>query len=223
MTKETETNLNRVREVLKEVSFYQNAANVLNYDLETICPKGGQEIQGETMAYLSNQAFKLQKDQGFIDAAEYIYKNREELSDTDKVLATILHRDYLKVKNITPEKNHEYSLILNKAYINWEKAKREDDFNIFKDSLFEVRRIMVEMAEAQERTEKQKDYTDYDLMLDNYERGMTTEKVKAAFDECKERLVPFLKKITASKKEIRAVKTPTSIQQKLLYLVCYLL
>lgn len=203
MNKETEEKLGTVRETLKEMQYYNNAANVMNYDLETICPKGGQKIQGETIAFISNQAFKLRKNPEFIEAAEYIYEHREELDEIDKILAEVLHRSYLGEKNITPEKQHEFALVLNKAYIDWEKAKREDSFDVFKDSLSEVKRVMLESTGLQERMEYQKDYSDYDLMLDNYERGMNTEKVRAAFDECKERLVPFLKKIQASKKEIR--------------------
>ena len=93
MQTETAKKLEYVKTVLTDVRKYINAASVLNYDQETICPPKAMEEQGEVMTFLENQAFKLKKEPAFLEAAEYLYANREELDEFDRVLAESLHRE----------------------------------------------------------------------------------------------------------------------------------
>ena len=95
--------LEYVRQVLATAEQYDHAVNVLMYDQETICPIEGMEEQGDVMAFLSNQSYKLIKDPAFIEAAEYLYEHRSDLEELDRVMAEQLHRNYLQSKNVTPE------------------------------------------------------------------------------------------------------------------------
>ena len=215
MTKTAETlkeKLDLVRSVLAEAEKYQHACGVLNYDQETICPPAGMEEQGEVIAFLSNQAFKLVKDPAFIEAAEYLYGHREELGapdeggetvgcELDRVMAEQLHREYRKTKNITPEQQHEFSLIFNKAFVDWSAARAESDYSKFAPSLKAVAEVNHKMIELQGEDAPGK--IPYDSLLDDYERGMTSEVLDEVFGRCKERLIPLLQKILASKKQIR--------------------
>ena len=77
-----EEKLNKVREILKTAQQYDHAVNVLMYDQETICPPDAMEEQGETMAFLSNQSYRLIKDPAFIEAAECMNTGRNWESST---------------------------------------------------------------------------------------------------------------------------------------------
>lgn len=197
-------NLEFVKKVLAEAANYEHACSVLNYDQETICPSAAMEEQGEVMAFLSNQAFKLLKQPEFIEAAEALYKDRQNLGELDRVLAEQLHRTYLETANITPELDHEFSRIYNKAFVDWTKAKDASDFSMFKDSLekvleIEKKKIALRGYDAPEDAAKPV----YDQMLDDYEKGITMEDLDRIFGRCRERLVPLLKKIQASPRKIR--------------------
>ncbi|WP_026528871.1 carboxypeptidase M32 [Butyrivibrio sp. VCD2006] len=200
MTKETMEKLEIVRKTEKKMEIYRHACNVLSYDQETICPPKGRESQGEVSAFLENQAFKLAKNEKYIEACEYIYEHRDELNDLDKVLAEKNYRNYEKVKNITPEKNMEISLVYNKAFVDWSEAREASDFSKFKESLSKVYEINKEIVAL--RGNKNAGCV-YDELLDDYEREITTEVLDECFGKCKERLLPLLKKITSSKKNIR--------------------
>lgn len=192
--------LSLVKKILSDVRMYNHASSVLNFDQQTICPKGGKESQGEVDAFLSNKAFILQKDPAYIDACQYIYAHRDELTDEfDVALAESLHRDFAREKNVTPEMQHERSLVYNRAYVNWLNAKQSKDFSIFAPSLSEVRDVQIREANLNEDRKE----TAYDTIFDGYERGLSTKDLDDAFNECKERLVPLLKKIMSSKKKIR--------------------
>ena len=203
MTKNTTLNQNLefVRQTLTLAEKYDHAVNVLSYDQETICPIDAMEEQGEVWAFLNNQSYKLIKDPAFIEAAEYLYEHRNELEELDRVMAEQLHRNYLQSKNVTPELQHEFMLTFNRAFVNWSKAREAGDYSLFAPSLKEVadtNRRMIELRGADAAGK-----TAYDTLLDDYERGMTSDVLDEVFGACKERLIPLLEKITKSPKKIR--------------------
>ena len=65
MKAEIKEKLDIVKKILTEAENYAQAGRVLAYDQETICPPKGMERQGEVMAFLNNQAFKLIKSESF--------------------------------------------------------------------------------------------------------------------------------------------------------------
>ena len=203
MNPETKEKLDYVKSVLKEATNYAIACNVLAFDQETICPSKGMQAQGEANAYLANQLFKLIKSDEFIAASEYLYEHIDELDDLDKVLADQYHRDYVKNKNITPEKNLEFTLAYNKAFVDWTKARQNSDFSMFADSLKKVRDVSIEKVNLRELSPEDKERGIYNQLVGDYERGITTEELDKCFEHCKERLIPLLKKILSSKKKIR--------------------
>ena len=196
-----EEKLDHVRETLKTAEMYDHAVKIVTYDQETICPPGAMEEQGEVMAFLSNQAYRLVKEPAFVEAAEVLYARRDELGELDRVMAEQLHRNYVKTRNITPEMQHDFSLVFSRAFVKWSEARKASDFSLFAGSLKEVadtNRRMIELRGADAAGS-----TPYDALLDDSERGMTSEMLDEAFGTCKERLIPLLEKIKGSPKKIR--------------------
>ena len=200
MSNELKEKLEYVKKVLSEADTYRHAVSVLSYDQETICPPKGMEEQGEVMAFLANQAFKLTKADEFVEAQNYLYDHRDELGEWDKALADNLHRAYEKEKNITPEKQMEFQLVYNKAFVDWSEARKASDFSLFKDSLLKVKNANAEAVSLRDDADSK---PVIDHLLDDYERGITSKKLDELFGQCKERLLPLLEKIKSSKKEIR--------------------
>ena len=199
MQTETAKKLEYVKTVLTDVRKYINAASVLNYDQETICPPKAMEEQGEVMTFLENQAFKLKKEPAFLEAAEYLYANREELDEFDRVLAESLHREYQATRNMTPEKQEEISKAQNKAFVSWLNAKEKSDYSLYKEDLRRVKDLSIEAVNLREEALPEV----YDNMLEDYGRGIHMKDLDACFDRCKERLIPLLRKIQASPVQIR--------------------
>ena len=84
MTKEK---LEYVKSVLRTAKKYDHAVAVLMYDQETICPADAMEEQGNVMALLENESYKMIKDPAFVEAAEFLYENRGELGELDGLMA----------------------------------------------------------------------------------------------------------------------------------------
>ena len=200
MNEELKKKVESVKLTLAEAEKYVHAARIVNFDLETICPPKAMEAQGEVSAFLSNKAFALQKSDEFIKNAQYIAEHKDELEDElDKVWADSWQREYRREKNISPELQHEFALIYNKAYVDWLNAKKANDFSQFVPSLTAVRDTELKRISLIDEPYQVK----YDNLLDMYERGMTSADLDTAFGECTSRLVPLLKKIQNSKKKIR--------------------
>ena len=191
--------LQTIYDTLKQAQLYEHAARVLQFDMETICPPAGMEEQGSIAAELQTKAFALRKDPEFIQAAESLAQDPEGLDEMDRIMIGYLHEDNEKTKRITPEMNHAYALVYNRAFVKWLEAKNAADFSIFAPSLEEVRRVELEQIGLREKSLP----CAYDHRLDDYESGMSTEMLDACFGECKERLVPLLSRIMNSKKKIR--------------------
>lgn len=199
MNANLEKSLKIVLSTLETAERYDHACRILGYDQQTICPAKAMENQGETQAFLSNQAFRLLKSKKFIDAAEALYENRKDLGNRERVLAEGLHRDYLRKKNISVALDKKFSLVFNKAFVDWLDAKKNADFSLFADSLEDVRRVNLKQIALTENAKP----VPYDNLLELYERGMTTKDLNKCFDACKECLIPMLRKIQKSKKKIR--------------------
>ena len=132
LSADTEAALDLVNRTLTEAETCDHAVSVLNYDLETICPEKAMAEQSNVISYLENQSFKLRKNESFVRAAETLFRHRGELSEFDAVLAETLHRNYLKEKNLSPEKRKQFSDVRNQAFLDWLRAKKTSDFSIFR-------------------------------------------------------------------------------------------
>ncbi len=209
--------LEYVKKVLSEAEMYRQAGRALMFDQETICPKKAMERQGEVAAFMDNRAFALVKDPAFEKAALTLYEGREELGEYDRVMAELLHRQYLREKNITPEKDLEYSLVFNKAFVDWNCAREASDFSLFAGSLEKVEEVQKEMISLREHEEGEEPLQLYDIMLDDYERGIRMEDLDPIFEKCRTRLGDLLEKIRKSPKKIRTdflSRPVTDAQQK---------
>jgi len=94
------------------------------------------------------------------------------LDDFDRALAEQLHRDYRKIKNLTPEKQLEFSRVYNKAFVDWTNARKNSDFSLFADSLQKVKDVTLEDLSLREKDEETKNMSVMDELLNDYERGM---------------------------------------------------
>lgn len=211
--------LNTVLHTLEQTRIYENACHILTFDLETLCPAQAMENQGATISFLENQAFRLKKDPVFTEAVSALYENIRELEKEAPLYALmirILHREDVKSRNITPELQHSYSTAFNKSYIDWLEAKKASDFSIFAPSLTKVRDISLEQISLRPAEETSAGLSAYDILLSDYERGMTSSILDQAFSRCRERLLPLLERIRKSDKKIRRdfLTTPVSDEQQ---------
>jgi carboxypeptidase Taq len=104
-------------------------------------------------------------------------------------------RDYLKQTRIPKEIVEKMAQLSSRGYQVWVKARESNDFALFAPILTEWIALKKEASALIDASKSA-----YDVCLDEYERGLTTDRISLVFADLKAKLVPLLKKIIAQPK-----------------------
>lgn len=186
-----EKKLQEFREKIKEKKMIEGALEVLQWDLETTTPKKGKDYIAEIVGYLSMKEYNLTTSQEFEDCVEYLGNNIEKLNEVERKEIEELKEDIEKMKKIPPQEYQEYSELVARTQGVWEEAKAENNYNKYKGNLAKIFEYTIKFANYHRKDEKNL----YDVILQDYEKGMTSEKLDEFFSLLKGEIVPLLKKI----------------------------
>ncbi|MBR0040244.1 MAG: carboxypeptidase M32 [Oscillospiraceae bacterium] len=184
---------------LDEIEAYGRCIGKVGFDMECCAPEEGIERAGEDMALVGKRLYALSHAKGFEKLICALHEDSEGLTPVQKKAVGHLYDDYARVKNISAKLDYEMDLASNRAYGAWLKAKKADDFSLFRDSLGELiryQRLTVELRD-------EKKATVYDTCLDDKEKGGSIEQLDAFFAALRTRIVPLLRRVTEEGKPIR--------------------
>ncbi len=183
--------LEKLRKYQKEIFDLQHCINVIGWDLRISTPRDEKEEVVALISGLEDKLFKLQTNndyeillKGAIESDEF-----KELSLSEQRYINNLLKNYYKKINVPNDFYIEYTEFLHKSTIVWEEAKKNNDYNIFKPYLEKV----IEL------TKKYYSYINfdgdlYDVMLNEYEAGLTSDDIDKLFSELKEKILPIIPK-----------------------------
>lgn len=189
--------INKFRKIIGEKKKNDSLLAILQWDLETQTPKEGYELLSTLIGKISLKNYELTTNKEFVELVEKLHDSNLE-GDIIKKEVELLYDEIKKIKVIPPEEYKEYNELTAKAQGIWEEAKKENNFEIFMPYLkriFEYNKKFILYRNKQEKI--------YDQILDDYEKGMTTEKLDKFFDDLKKEIVPLLKEITETKREFK--------------------
>ncbi|MBS1637888.1 MAG: carboxypeptidase M32 [Bacteroidetes bacterium] len=185
-------NYENYRKHMAKVADINYSCAMLGWDQETYMPEGASDLRSRQLSTLSGLAHQLFTDAAFGDLLATL-KDDTSLSAAEKsnVLNTI--DDYKKQTCLSTDFVEAMSKAISQSFNAWQKARQDNNFKLFAPHLKEI------IALKKEETSR-KGYTNvYDGMLDTHEKGLTIQKLDALFSDVREQLVPFIKKIAASK------------------------
>lgn len=180
----------------KKISDKEYIVNILNWDLRVNAPKNTKEYLIDVCAKTELEIFNLKTNDEYgillnncINSLEFekldfkvqsCIKNLKEKYDLNKKVPKDFYEEYTKACNVTNTV--------------WENAKEKNDYEMYKPYLEKIIAM----------TKKYYGYLYsgmdlYDAMLNEYEKGMTSEVIDKLFDELKTSLVPLIKKLTKDK------------------------
>jgi carboxypeptidase Taq len=188
--------LNRLKELLGEVSDLGRAAAVLSWDQQVNMPPMGGEGRGQQRATLSKiiqEKFTSDEVGKLLDDLKQEFAGADADND-DAAMIRAAARDYDKAKCVPPEFVAERSVAAAKGFGAWREAKAKSDFSIFLPHLqknVELVRKYVEFFPPADHP--------YDTLLDDYEPGMKTSEVKEIFDGLRKNQVKLIKAVAGNK------------------------
>lgn len=182
-------------EYKKILAAYEIAGSTMYFDMVTIAPKNGIPHRGEMMSILSGEAFDYQMRKEHLEKLDELM-NLTQDADLKKEL-TMYFKTLESQRNLPKEVFVRFMKTVNDAQEAWEEAKIANDYKIFKDHL-----VAVIKAQKEVLTYVDKNVSDYDYMLDNYQKGMNRARYDVFFDKIKSELLPFIQRILTEGKNI---------------------
>ena len=174
MAVELEELKEQLRALTGKLLAYSQAMGVMYYDAATGAPAGGAEDRGKTYAVLSEVIYGLQTGEETGALLTALKERQDALDPITRRQVSEMYRDYERTKKIPMEEYVAYEVLLNEADAVWHKAKTESDWPAFEPFMEKIVAFNRKLAAWLEPEKKP-----YDALLDQYERGLTAEKLDA--------------------------------------------
>ncbi|MEP6909299.1 MAG: carboxypeptidase M32 [Actinomycetota bacterium] len=172
----------------------QMSRAILGWDQHTMMPPRGGEVRAEQLGTLDSFSHELFIDDEIGRLLEDL-RGYEESLDPDTIDASLIRttrRDYDKAKRVTPELRAELTRAGAMALPAWVEAREKSDFSIFLPYLKRNVELQHEYIACFEGMGFD---SEYDVLLDDFDEGMTADAVREVFDELKRGLVPLIAEI----------------------------
>ena len=181
--------LQRLKEILGEVTDVNRASAVLTWDQETYMPTGGVANRADqltTLRRLAHVRFTSEEVGRLLEEAEGEVGGLPFDSD-DASIVRVTRRDYDLARKLPTELVAEIARAGATARPVWQKARQDSDFKLFEPYLERNVELNRKVADALGYRERP-----YDALLDRTEPGLTTDQLEAIFAQLKGAIVPLV-------------------------------
>lgn len=173
----------------REETLLASCADVLEWDQEVSMPRKGAKHRAEQLAFLAGLAHDRATEPRY-DELLSVLEQSSLVSDPDSPKAVNvreLRRGYDRERRMPRRLVEEMTRVTALASGVWADAKEKDDFKSFAPWLDRIFALAREEADAAGHNG-----TRYDALLDDYEPGMTTERLSKLFERLGKDLVPMI-------------------------------
>ena len=182
-------------EHFRELALLQSVASLLDWDARCKLPEGSASYRTDQQACLANQIHQKGIDPRIGDwLAEVV--DTDLTADPQSDSATVIReiqRSYDKQTKLPADLVEALTRAQNDGQHAWVEARRNDDFDSFLPFLETTYRLKREQADAIGYEECR-----YDALLDDFEPGEKTSRVRQVLEALRTELVPLLDLIRGS-------------------------
>lgn len=182
---------------LSIIKALQNSSALFHWDAQTGAPKKGADGRAKTLGILSSEIYKIITSEEVKEQIAVLENDYEKLDEITKALVSEMKKTYNQIFKIPADEYREYIELTSKSSVVWEEAKEKSDFSLFCPYLEKTVMYLRKFV-----TYRGFDGHPYNTLLDDYEPGMTVEKLDIFFSALKESIVPLVHKINKSDKKI---------------------
>jgi len=179
----------------KELSVLGGISALLGWDQMTYMPSMGAEERSEQSVIISKLVHERVISDEFWKHIENLSKpiKFDTLTKKDKIVVSRLKKDIEKARKIPLDFVERAAKVTTLAYPAWQEAREKSNYSIFSSHLQKI-------------IDLEKEYCDYinlpgpkyNSLLDDYEEGMTVDKLEKEFSFLKTQLVEILEKIKST-------------------------
>lgn len=190
---------------VQDIHRFSSLQGHLGWDQEVLMPPKGGESRSEILAWLAGKRHQHLTDPEMGKLLSHLESEGLDVDQSANVRE--MRRAFDQAIKLPKEFVEAFAKARSEALVAWQEARIASDFSMFKDTL----ETLVEM------TKTKIGYlgvtsTPYDVLLDEYEVGMTVADYDPLFEGLKQRLVPLLQSITDAQKHQTAPMLPDSLR-----------
>ena len=181
-----------LRERLAEIADLGKAASLLAWDQHVMMPPAGAGLRAEqmgTLGRIAHQKFTSPEIGQLIDDLRS-WGEEQDYDSFEASLIRVVALDWEKSSKVPSELRAEMSRSAALANSVWVEARKQNDFASFLPVLrknLDLRKRYIDCFDVADEP--------YDIVLDDYERGMKTKEVRGLFDYLKEHQAPLVKEV----------------------------
>jgi carboxypeptidase Taq len=178
-----------LRERLAEIHDLSAAAGLLGWDQQTMMPPRGAALRAEQLGTLGRIVHERFVDDEIGRLLERLAPREAELDpdSDDAALIRVTRRDWEKARRVPSQLAAELARAGAQGHQAWVEARARSDFAAFLPYLRRNVELKLRYVECFDGFDDP-----YDVLLDDYEEGMTSAEVTALFDELRGELVPLI-------------------------------
>lgn len=181
---------------LDTIAAYNLAIQTIYTDQVTCAPKKGIPHSNQAISLLSKEVFQIENNPELIQKIQD-YSHRLLDGSLEKMEVDLRLEQLANTQNIPAEVFAKYVKTKADAGYYWHQAKETNDYALFKPYLQSVMEQTLHLLSY-----SNKKGNAYDILLDQFEKGMNQEKYDAFFQVIKDELVPFIHEIQTKGKKI---------------------
>ena len=179
--------LEQLATLQKKLYAYNSATSALYLDGVTVAPRDTAEGRGIALGILAGEQHKVFSAPEVGELLAFLAEHKDELTAHQNRQVELLTRNYRQLTRIPAEEYMEYAVLTNEAGDVWHRAKEENNFALFCPLLEKIIAFNIKFAGYYDSTK-----APYDALLNEYERGLTTEYLDTFFAAIRERVVPVI-------------------------------
>lgn len=179
--------LEQLSSLQKKLYAFNCATSALYLDGVTVAPRDTSEGRGVALGILAGEQHRLFSATEVGEMLDFLAEHKEELTAHQNRQVELLTRSYRQLTRIPADEYMEYAVLTNEAGDVWHRAKEENNFELFRPLLEKIVAFNIKFAGYYDSTK-----APYDALLNEYERGLTTEYLDQFFAAIRERVVPVI-------------------------------
>jgi carboxypeptidase Taq len=194
--------LKKLKDRILQLRVLSQAALNQSWYQQTIMPQNA--ISGVSLFQSTFQTLKHEhlKSQEFKHVLSYFIDLKSEkiidptLSGDDKRMVFLAYRDWKREQNIPPAFTEAFSKVQSKLFDDWKEARKTRNFEPYQDTLLTLFRMLKQKACWISPNKHP-----YDVLLEEYEPGMSIAKLDPLFQDLKQKIFSLLHQIQNSPKK----------------------
>jgi len=187
--------LDFIYDTQRDLSILSGIIALLDWDQKTYMPPGGVEERANKISLISRITHEKFTSEELFNHVKKLADsdNIKKLGEKQQIVVKRLEKDIEKARKIPSDFIQELSKTTSRAYTAWETAKEKNKFNIFAPHLEKIVMLKKKYTRIMDLPGHP-----YNSLLDDYDEGMTVEKLQRAFRYLKPRLIEILNTVSSS-------------------------